>query len=330
VPPGPLVLVTGAGGFIGRHLVSALRAGGTPVRALVRTSRDAAALSGPGVDVVVGDLNDEATTARVSGGVTAVYHLAGKLFQPGSDPRDYERLHVGATVRLFESCLDAGRLDFFLHCSTTGVHGPTGAVPAREDDPVSPQNAYERTKAVAEQAVRELARQRQAKLVIARPGLVYGPGDRHLLGWYRSIRDGYYRVVGPGTNHLHPIYIDDAIRATLLCPQRATPDGRAYHLVGPRPYTMRELSDAIGTAVGRAVPSWHLPGPVAWAAGAACELLPVPRQRLPLSRTRVSFLMQNRAYDGSRAHDELGFEPQVPLGDGLARTVAWYREQGWL
>lgn len=300
------------------------------MRAVVRSADTAAAIEAFCTDIVVGDLIDGETIARASADVGAVYHLAGKLFEPGADPSAYERLHVAATARLFDACVDAGAPAFFVHCSTTGVHGPTGPAPAHEDDAGAPSNAYEVTKVRGEQAVRECARRSGTPLAIARPGLVYGPGDRHLLGWYRSIRDGYYRVVGPGTNHLHPVYIDDLVHALLLCDLKATPDGRAYHLVGERPYTMRELSDAIGRAVGHAVPARHLPAAFAWAAGAAFELLPLPRRRLPLSRTRVTFLLQNREYDGSRAREELGFAPQVGLDEGLARTVAWYRAHGWL
>ncbi len=328
--PEPTILVTGAGGFIGRHLVAALRAQGRPVRALVRSADATHDLARLGAEVVSGDLTDTQTIPAVAHNVGTVFHLAGKLFAPGSDPAEYERLHVDATCRLFEACLDQGRLTAFVLCSTTGVHGPTGRTPAREDDAGTPTNAYEHTKARAEQVMRALARRRGAPLVIARPGLVYGPGDRHLLGWYKSIRDGYYRVIGPGTNHLHPIYIDDLVDAMLRCVPRASTEGRTYHLVGERPVTMRELSDAIGLAVGRRVPRMHLPSPVAYTAGALMELLPIPRRRLPLSRTRVTFLLQNRAYDGSRAREELAFVPRVGLADGLARTVAWYRAQGWL
>ena len=70
--------------------------------------------------------------------------------------------------------------------------------------------------------------------------------------------------------------------------------------------------------------------PLAYAAGAALEVLQVPRRMLPLTRSRVRFMTQNRAYDGSRARDELGFTPTVGLNEGLARTVAWYRDSGWL
>src|SRR5205807_384761 len=126
----------------------------------------------------------------------------------------------------------------------------------------------------------------------------------------------YYRVVGSGRNRLHPIFINDLVDALLLCRSRAAPACRAYHLVGSRAVTMRELSDAIGEAVGHPVPRTHLPMPLALAVGAAFEALPVPRRMLPLTRSRVRFLTQDRAYDGSRARDELGFVPAIDLDEG--------------
>ena len=324
------VLVTGGGGFIGRHLVSALRAQGQCVRVLVRRPDTARALASLGAEAIVGDLLDPAAMRRAVSGVRAVYHLAGRLFIPGSAPKAYARLHVDAPLALLEACAAADRFEFFVLCSTTGVQGPTDTVPAREDDPVNPQNAYECTKAEGERRTREFAARARVALVIARPGLVYGPGDRHLLAWFRAIRAGRYRVIGRGLNHLHPIYVDDVVRALLLSASHATTDGRAYHLVGSRAVTMNELSHAIGVAVGRPVPRAHLPTAVAYALAAGLEMLPVPRRVLPLTRSRVRFMVQNRVYDGSRAREELGFVPAVELADGLSRTVAWYRENGLL
>jgi dihydroflavonol-4-reductase len=324
------VLVTGAGGFIGRHLVAALCNEGRAVRAVVRTAQAASEVKALGADVLIGDLTDPSTIERATYGVAAVFHLAGRLFAPGVPVRDYRRLHVDATAALLEGCREGEALDFFVLCSTTGVHGPTGGAPAREDDPGHPQNAYEETKAAAETVARDLAQRRRVRLLIARPGLVYGPGERHLLGWFRSIRDGYYRVIGPGTNHLHPVYIDDVVSGLLLCGSDRATAGRAYHLVGSRPITMRDLSDAIGSAVGRPVPRAHVAAPLAYTVGAALEALPVPRRLLPLTRSRVRFMLQNREYDGTRARDELGFAPKIELEEGLALTVSWYRQHGWL
>src|SRR4051812_44379210 len=105
VTDGRPILVTGASGFIGGHLVSALRREGHAVRALVRTPQGASAVEALGAQAVIGDLTDPATAGRVAAGVGSVFHLAGKLFVPGSDPAEYERLHVEATSRLFEACI---------------------------------------------------------------------------------------------------------------------------------------------------------------------------------------------------------------------------------
>jgi nucleoside-diphosphate-sugar epimerase len=319
------VLVTGGTGFIGRALVAVLRAQGTPVRVVVRRADRADAVAALGAEAIIGDLCDPTVVPRAIAGVGAVYHLAGRLFSPGEPAREYERLHVDATEALLTASVAAGDLDFFLLCSTTGVHGATGSRLPREDDPGQPTNAYEATKARAESIASEMAKRHGLKAVIARPGLVYGPGDRHLLGLFRAIRGGYYRVIGSGGNRFHPIFIDDLIRGLILAASAAGRDCRAYHLVGPRPVTMRELSDAIGNAVGRPVPKAHLPRPLALALGGAFEVLPLPRRMLPLTRSRVRFMTQDRAYDGSRARRELGFVTEVELDEGMARTVSWYR-----
>jgi len=324
------VLVTGGTGFIGRHLVETLRRSATPVRVLARRADAASWVTQVGAELVVGDLVDEAAIRRAASGVRAVFHLAGRLFSPGVPAHEYERLHVESTIGLMNACARLDQFDFFLLCSTTGVHGPTGDTLAAEDDSGRPQNAYESTKARAEQRATEMAHRTGLPLAIARPGLVYGPGDRHLLGLFRAIRGGYYRVIGHGHNRFSPIYVDDVVQGLLLSAAAAGPACRRYHLIGPRPVTMAELSDAIGAAVGRSVPRLHLPTPLALAVATAFEALPVSRRLLPLTRSRVRFMTEDRAYDGSRAARELGFAPRVDLDTGLSRTVAWYREHGLL
>lgn len=324
------VLVTGGTGFLGHHLVLALRTSGMPVRVLTRRPDAARELAGAGAEVIPCDVLDHRGLRAHVAGCRAVFHLAGRLFVPGIPAVEYERLHVGSTLALLKACAELEALEWFVLCSTTGVHGPTGTLPAHEDDLGRPQNAYEETKLRAERLATEFARDVRLPLTIARPGMVYGPGDRHLLPLFRAIRGGYFLVIGPGTNHFHPVYIDDVIRGLLLAGERGGRDGRSYHLVGPRPVTSREFADAVGQALGRRVSSVHLPVRLAYTVGSAVELLPLPRRALPLSRSRVLFMTQNRAYDGSRARVELGFRPIVHLDDGMKRTVAWYRQREWL
>ena len=326
-------LVTGGTGFLGRHLVAALRERGHDVRVLARpTIAEAtkAEIESLGAHVVTGDLLDRPSVRLAVAGVTRVFHLAGRLLEPGVPSADYERLHVTGTRNLLDACIGQRALKAVVHCSTTGVLGPTGPRPADEDAPAHPANVYERTKAQAETMALDAARL-GLPLSVARPALVYGPGDRHLVGWFRAIQAGLYHVVGRGDNLLHPIYVSDVVDGVLRCAERQEARGRTYHLVGPQAVPICGLAAAIARAVHRPLPRAHLPRAIAYATAAILERLPgVPPARLPLTRNRVEFMTESRVYCGNRARTELGFEPRVDLEHGLARTVDWYRETGLL
>jgi len=278
-----------------------------------------------------GDLLDGIALRAALQDITHVFHLAGRLFVPGVPAADYERLHVGGTRDLLTACAESGSPPVIVHCSTTGVLGSTGATPAAEDAPSQPSNIYERTKAEGEQIALILAHHHRLRLSVARPALVYGPGDRHLLGWFRAIQRGYYRVVGQGDNLLHPIYIDDVVDGLIRCAETPAAAGRVYHLVGERALPIRELAEAIARALSRRLPRWHLPVSIALVVASVLEAAPgISPARLPLTRSRIAFMTQSRAYCGERARRELNFAPQVDLETGLSRAVAWYRTEGLL
>jgi nucleoside-diphosphate-sugar epimerase len=329
------VLVTGGTGFIGQALVRALIAQGRAVRVLARpasqTHRPGCAFGEGEVEVVRGDMLDPSSLRRALLGVRQVFHLAGRLLIPDVPAQTYEQLHVLGVQNLLVACVEVGTCERVVHCSTTGVLGPTGPTPADETAPLNPGNIYERTKAQGEQLALDLARPHNLALCIARPALVYGPGDLHLLGWFRAIQHGYYAVVGSGDNCLHPIYIDDLITGLLLCAESPAAVGRIYHLVGDCALPIRELARAIARALGRRFPRWHIPLFAAKAMAYCLEALPgISPARLPLTRQRIRFMTESRAYSGQRARDELDFAPQTDLDTGLRQTVAWYRREGLL
>jgi dihydroflavonol-4-reductase len=329
--------VTGGTGFIGQHLVRTLRERGMAVRVLTRPHADASAhastdkIAALGAELIVGDLSDSATLRRAMRDARYVFHLAGKLLIPGVSDAVYEQTHIEGTRNLLTVCAEVGAAESIVHCSTTGVLGPTGAVLADEDAPLQPSTIYERTKAAGEQLAREMVKQQGLPIVIARPSLVYGPGDLHLLNWFRAIKRDLYRVVGNGDNMLHPIYVGDVAVGLLRCALAPAARGRVYHLVGERPTPIRELAAAMAAAMGKRLPQRRLPLPSAWAAAALIEALPgVSPERLPLTRSRVTFMSESRAYNGARASRELGFVAHVDLESGLRRTVKWYRGEGLL
>lgn len=324
--------VTGATGFIGQHLVRELIERGWRVRVLVRpssqTSTAAQLLRYLGAQPVIGDILDKHALQQGLDRSQVLVHLAGNLLRPGVAEQHYRRVHIEGTRKLLELGAEHA-LERCVYVSTTGVLGPTGPYPRDEDSPRRPVNIYEQTKAQAEQLSVDIANRTGLALVIARPALVYGPGDLHLLGWFRAIKRGLYRVIGDGQTLLHPIYIADLIKGLLDCAELPQARGRIYHLVGERPLQIVELAAAIAHALGTRLPQQRIPLQLAYLGAQLLEQIPgVDPAKLPLSRQRVTFMTQSRAYCGCRAREELGFVADTSLHDGLRTTVRWYRERG--
>jgi nucleoside-diphosphate-sugar epimerase len=290
----------------------------------------AKALAEQGAEIVVADITDKDALRTALNGVAVVYHLAGKLLIPGAPAEEYRKTHVEGTKVLLACCREQSTLKRFVHCSTTGVLGITGERPADESAPFRPTNIYEATKAEAELAVRDTW-QVGFPAVIVRPGLVYGPGDLHLLGFFRSILRHQFRPIGRRPVWLHPIYIDDMTEALVQCGQHPAAVGQCFHIAGRDPVTLSELAAAIARAAGTGAPNGYIPFPAARAVAAVGDLLPAGLKQLaPLTSTRLDFLTHSRVYSTTKAQRVLDFVASTDLGTGLGRTVAWYRQQSYL
>jgi nucleoside-diphosphate-sugar epimerase len=323
------VLVTGATGFMGTSLVARLLAEGEPVRVLARSPAKAKQLTDAGADTVIGDITDPAAVDEAVDGARVVYHLAGRLFDPWVPASEYHAIHVEGTKLLLDRSRQAA-LERFVHCSTTGVLGVTGDGAADESAPYAPTNAYEATKAEAERLVVAAARD-GFPAVVARPGLVYGPGDLHLLPFFRSVLRRQFRPIGRRPVWLHPIYIDDMTEALLRCGQKGEAVGECFHLAGQQPVSLAGLADAIARAGGTRVPRGHVPLTAALAVAAVGDRLPPNLKRsAPLTRSRLDFLTHSRVYDVTKAERVLGFAASTDLTTGTAHSMAWYRDKGYI
>jgi nucleoside-diphosphate-sugar epimerase len=323
------VLVTGGSGFLGASLTRRLLSDGAAVRVLARSRARAEPLTDLGAEIAIGDITDRTAVRAAADGMQVIYHLAGPLLVPGIPGIEYGRTHVLGTELLLDCCEKAPALERLVYCSTTGVLGVTGERPASEDAPFRPTNVYEQAKADAEMAVRR--RWHGLPVVIARPGLVYGPGDLHLLPFFRSILRRRFRPVGRRRTWLHPIYIDDMTEALVCCGRAGAAMGECFHLAGSEPVAVSDLAAAIARAEGTRLPSGHIPVPAAQAAaGLGDRLPPGLKQRVPLTRNRLEFLTHSRVYDVTKAARLLGFAAPTDLSTGIVRTVAWYRQHGYL
>ncbi|MFL5629254.1 MAG: NAD-dependent epimerase/dehydratase family protein [Ktedonobacteraceae bacterium] len=325
------ILVTGATGFLGTALVTELVQQQQPVRILVRDAAKARAQFGTAVTVVAGDITDKQQVQQAVDGATTIYHLVGRLYHPSVPTELYHRTHVEGTRILLEACRGQGQLQRLVHCGTTGIYGVTGYTPAAEDAPYAPTNPYEATKLESELLALKAYHEHNLPVSVVRPGLVYGPGDLHLLGFFSAIQKGLFRVIAGGKALLHPIYIDDMVTAFLLCAERTEAIGRSYNIAGERPVTIRELATAIAHALDKELPGGSIPLWLAHMASDIFALLPgLQGERAPLTRSRVKFLTHSRVYDCRRAHKELGFKAQVDLPEGMRNTAAWYYKHKYL
>ena len=323
------VLVTGATGFTGGHLARALAAGRNDVRALIRNPARARDLDAGGIELVMGDLRDPASLAAAVSGVEIVYHIAAIYRSARLSTDAYRSVNAIAVGRLVEAAALAG-VRRVVHCSTVGVHGDVASPPADEEAPLKPGDIYQVTKLEGERLARAAGERLGIEVTIARPSGIYGPGDRRLLKLFKHVVRRF-PIIGGGEIYYHLTYIDDLVAGFRLCGEHPSAANRTYILAGSEVTTLNELARLIAEVGGVRPTKMHVPVWPFWIAGALCEAVCVPLGiEPPLYRRRVDFFTKNRAFDITRARREIGYAPRVTLREGIARTLEWYRQHGWL
>jgi nucleoside-diphosphate-sugar epimerase len=326
------ILVTGGTGFTGAALTSELLSKGHDVIALDNKLgiRDAE-LRESGAEVVVGSVTDREVVDRCMKGAEAVLHLAAAFRELDVPESHYDDVNVDGTRIVLESAARHGASKF-VYCSTCGVHGDVEDPPADEDAPITPADYYQRTKYEAEPLVSEYHGRDGMETVILRPAAIYGPGDpERFLMLFKWAAKGWFPMFGDGRTLYHPLYIDNLVDALLLClePGRAT--GRAYLIADEEYWTIEELVRKVGEALDVDLKVRHLPITPLIVAGHLTEKVCRPLGITPpIFPRRVDWYRQNRAFDISRAKEELGYAPRVGIDEGLRKTGEWYRLTGYL
>lgn len=326
------VLVTGGNGFVGAHLVQRLLERGHRVSTLDPHSglRDSE-LRDQGATLVRGSVTNAEDVERAMRDQEIVFHLAspfGDILQPDDAYWDIE---VNGTRNVLATAERYG-VRRVVHCSTQGVHGIITNPPGDENSPIAPRDYYCYAKAEGEKICREFL-DRDLDLVVVRPTSVYGPGDtRGWLKLYRMVANGWFLMIGDGDTYNHPVYVGNLVDCFELAAESPNAKGRTYIAGDDRAVTLTELVRAVAAAIDTKVRIVRFPWyGMAWASAAVIEAaFKHVRTRPPVFRRRLSWFKTNRWFQIERAKRELGYEPRVPLATGLAKTAAWYRENGYL
>lgn len=323
------LLLTGATGFVGSHVVEACKGEGFRLKALVRKASDAERLEGEGVECVRGSLESpEALKAAITG-ADAVLHLAAVT--KARTPDEYQRANAAGTQALIEAilCTDA-RPRRLVYLSSLAAVGPSfdGRPVTREVAP-RPLTAYGRTKLAGEkvcEAVSDLI-----EVAILRAPAVYGPRDRDVFEFFQMAKRGILPLPSGPVRRLQMIHAADLARALVLA---ATAEGArgVYHVAEARSYEWQEMARMVATAVGSKARIITVPAALIATAAAVSETVTGLFGRSTIfNRDKArELLAPGWLCETELALRDFGFEAQIPLQAGLNQTAKWYFENGWL
>lgn len=313
---GRKVLVTGAGGFIGSHLVERLAGEGAQVRALVRyTSRADRGLLAllpaetlARVEVVAGDLRDGEAVRDAVKDVDTIFHLGALIAIPYSylHPREVVDVNVLGTLNVLMAARDHGTRRV-VHTSTSEVYGTAQYTPIDERHPLQGQSPYSASKIGADKLAESYFRSFATPVVTVRPFNTFGPRQSARAVLPTIITQclaGSVVRLGSLTPTRDLNYVEDTVRGFMACAACDQAVGRTINLGSGREISVGDLAQLVARLIG-------------------CELqLQCDEQRVRPGNSEVERLLA----DHRLAAELVGWKSQVSLEDGLRRTIAWFRE----
>ncbi len=315
IPPNAKVLITGAGGFVGRHLCEKMLHQGWKVRAAVRAPCPLPL----GVEIAaVGTIDGETDWTDVLSGVDAIIHLAARAHVMRETKADsmaiFRAVNVTATEHLAHAAVKAG-IRRFVFISTVKVNGETTPnLPFSESMPVDPQDAYGLSKWEAEQHLRSISDGTGMELVILRPPLVYGPGVRaNFLRLLSIANSGLPLPLESVKNRRSLIYVGNLVSAIQACLEHPSASGQTFLVSDGEDMSTAELIRRIGKALGRPVRLWPMPIGILQTLGGL------------LGRSaEAERLFDSLVIDNSKIRQLLDWNPPFTVDMGLADTAEWF------
>jgi nucleoside-diphosphate-sugar epimerase len=324
------VLVTGATGFVGGHVVEALARNGIRPRCLVRQTSRLDYIKEWSPELVFGDITSLASLEAAVEGVDGVVHCAGVT--RALSLKDFLRVNAEGCSNLYSACLAKNpTVRRIVHISSLAAWGPSIAGrPVLEGQGKCPVSNYGRSK-LAGQRIAE-AHMDRLPIVILVPPAVYGPNDRAFLRLFACVKRGFALTIGREERWASMIYAKDLARAVLVCLESEKAIGKEYLLEDGHPHMWREVTSAIGQSMHKSPVRIRIPLIVVKMAGVVigCAARWTGKPALLDSDRLKDFLQSSWTCSSARIHAELGFAPQYTLEQGVEETCRWYTEHNWL
>jgi len=314
---GKTIAVTGATGFLGRHVVVALAAAGAKIRMLARSQPVHPTWRDLSPEVVVGSLSDREALFRLVDGADRVVHIAGLI--KAIDANEFMRVNRDGSRLLAEVAAQRAPGAALTLISSLAAREPT-------------LSGYGASKRAAEEAVFKVLG--RGAVTVLRPPAIYGPGDRETLAFFKLGRWRRIPVLGHPDARVALVHVEDAARQ-IAAAVAASPTGCIHALADDQPkgYTWREVLTAAAISVGNSQPRFFdVPAGVTRMVGVTSGAVSaLTRRATMVNPGKVRELLHR---DWSVSDAEIltlnGMGARIGLQAGFASTAAWYRRARWL
>jgi nucleoside-diphosphate-sugar epimerase len=322
------VLITGASGFVGFHLIEAALAHNLEVFAAIRKSSNVEHLQHLPIQYTYPDfrsieaLQKELEEKRYD----FIIHAAG--ITKARTQQDYDAVNAGYTYNLFKAAQQAGTIQKMVFLSSLAAVGPLNVKGLiNETKNLEPVTAYGRSKRVAEQQIADL----DIPLITLRPTAVYGPREKDIFIILKSISRGLDPYIGRIDQQLSFVYVKDLANITVTALFSGVRKG-SYNISDGQSYNRYALADITKNVLGKKAWRFHLPmGLVKLLAVVLEKTYKFTNQTPALNKEKLNELAAlNWCCSIDKAKTDLQYQPQYNLQKGLEETLQWYKQQGWL
>ncbi len=324
------LLITGASGFLGYHLIETALSQDYEVYAGVRKSSDTSHLAATGATVVGMDLSEVTQTKNLLNqyGITHIVHAAGATRAKTAAAYDFSNAVL--TRNLATAAMEAqGGIQKFIFISSLAAAGPSAnGEPIKDDAIPRPVTWYGESKLHAEKYLREIT---NLPLIGLRPTAVYGPREKDLLLLIKSVNRGLEVYVGGGEQQLSFVYVKD-LAALTIGSLNSKINGEFYNISDGKLYNRYAFADAVKKITGKKTARLQLPLGLIKTIAAGMDILYSKSSKIPvLNKDKVKELTaSNWGCDIAKSRADLNYQPAYDIETGMAETLQWYREHKWI
>lgn len=327
-----LILVTGATGLVGSHVVQQAVDAGYPVRAMVRKVDSNGHLAKLKVEQFVASLEDPESLKKAVNGATIIIHCAAMVGDWGPTS-EYRAVNVVGTQSLVNAALESGTVKRWVQISSLGVYPGTDHYGTDETvaSSVKGIDGYTLTKVESENVVLDAVKSKQLPAVILRPGFIYGPRDRTVMPrLLQRLQTNRFAYLGNSDKLMNNTFVGNLCEAIWLAIENDSVVGEVFNIRDPQAVTKQAFIDTICEAAELTKPTKVVPLPVArilaWHLQIIYRLFRCRNAPL-VNSARIKFLGRNLDFDISKAESKLGYHPSVSFADAMPETVKWFLAQ---